>query len=250
MAPNECDWEQPGVAHGILPADLTHVSRHVSCVAPCLDTRLGNRRHDVIKFPAPKRASYLQASATVEASAFIFLLPQQFAGTCRDTSFAALQGSAAEQWCAFPDPAGKRGWRARGERAEWFLEEDHTWEKFPFAALLPRDVFAEVARAARGLLLRKARMASLHRRRFSSALAHDSNLAEGFFVALIAALRCFRSAIALSVAVFFIQRVNKHRSQQTATGIPPAPRRRQINAVRQTNGPRRFPQRSKGLDPK
>ena len=69
-------------------------------------------------------------------------------------------------------------------------------------------------------------------------------------MALIAALRCFRSAIALSVAVFFIQRVNKHRSQQTATGIPPAPRRRQINAVRQTNGPRRFPQRSKGLDPK
>ena len=213
-----------------------------------------------------------------------FLLPQQFAGTCRDAGFAALHGSAAEQWCAFPDPAGKRGWRARGERAEWFLEEDHTWEKFPFAALLPRDVFAEVARAARGvllrraqfagtcrdaglaallprdvfdevaraargLLLRRARMKSLHRRRFSSALAHDSNLAEGFLVALIAALRCFRSAIALSVAVFFIQRVNKHRSQQTATGIPPAPRRRQINAVRQTNGPRRFPQRSKGLDP-
>ena len=179
-----------------------------------------------------------------------FLLPQQFAGTCRDAGFAALHGSAAEQWCAFPDLAGKRGWRARGERAEWFLEEDHTWEKFPFAALLPRDVFAEVARAARGLLLRKARMASLHRRRFSSALAHDSNLAEGFFAALIAALRCFRSAIALSVAVFFIQRLDKHCSQQTATGIPPAPRRRQINAVRQTNGPRRFPQRSKGLDPK
>ena len=69
-------------------------------------------------------------------------------------------------------------------------------------------------------------------------------------MALIAALRCFRSAIALSVAVFFIQRVNKHRSQQTATGIPPASRRRQINAVRQTDGPRRFPQRSRGLDPK
>ena len=69
-------------------------------------------------------------------------------------------------------------------------------------------------------------------------------------MALIAALRCFRSAIALSVAVFFIQRLDKHCSQQTATGIPPAPRRRQINAVRQTNGPRRFPQRSKGLDPK
>ena len=79
VAPNECDWEQPGVAHGILPADLTHVSRHVSCVAPCLDTRLGNRRHDVIKFPAPKRASYLQASATVEASAFMF----PFAATVR-----------------------------------------------------------------------------------------------------------------------------------------------------------------------
>ena len=110
----------------------------------------------VIKFPAPKRASYLQASATVEASAFIFLLPQQFAGTCRDAGFAAL---------------------------------------------LPRDVFAEVARAARGLLLRRARMRSLHRRRFSSALALDSNLAEGFFVALIAALRCFRSAIALSVSM-------------------------------------------------
>ena len=113
VAPNECDWEQPGVAHGILPADLTHVSRHVSCVAPCLDTRLGYRRHDVIKFPAPKGASYLQASATVEASAFIFLLPQQFAGTCRDAGFAAL---------------------------------------------LPRDVFAEVARAARGFLFRRARM--------------------------------------------------------------------------------------------
>ena len=69
-------------------------------------------------------------------------------------------------------------------------------------------------------------------------------------MALIAALRCFRIAIALSVAVFFIQRVNKHRSQQTATGIPPAPRRRQINAVRQTDGPGRFPQRSRGLDPK
>ena len=107
-----------------------------------------------------------------------FLLPQQFAGTCRDAGFAAL---------------------------------------------LPRDVFAEVARAARGLLLRRARMKSLHRRRFSSALAHDSNLAEAFFVALMAALRCLRSAIALSVAVFFIQRVNKHRSQQTAAGIPPAP---------------------------
>ena len=147
----------------------------------------------MIKFPAPKTASYLQASATVEASAFIFPLPQQFAGTCRDVGFAAL---------------------------------------------LPRDVFAEVARAARGLLLRRARMASLHRRRFSSAFAHDSNLAEGFFVALIAALRCFRSAIALSVAVFFIQRVNKHRSQQTATGIPPVPRRRQINAVRQTGDDR------------
>ena len=134
VTPNECDWEQPGVAHGILPADLTHVSRHVSCVAPCLNTRLGNRRHDVIKFPAPKRASYLQASATVEASAFIFLLPQQFAGTCRDAGFAALP---------------------------------------------PRDVFAEVARAARRLLLRRARMNFLHRRRFSSALEHDSNLAEG-----------------------------------------------------------------------
>ena len=100
-----------------------------------------------------------------------FLLPQQFAGTCRDAGFAAL---------------------------------------------LPRDVFAEVARAARGLLLRRARMKTLHRRRFSSALAHDSNLAEGFFVALMAALRCLRSAIALSVAVFFIQRV-------FAAGIPPAP---------------------------
>ena len=42
-------------------------------------------------------------------------------------------------------------------------------------------------------------------------------------MALMAALRCLRSAIALSVAVFFIQRVNKHRSQQTAAGIPPAP---------------------------
>ena len=98
-----------------------------------------------------------------------FLLPQQFAGTCRDAGFAAL---------------------------------------------LPRDVFAEVARAARGLLLRllrRARMKFLHRRRFSSALAHDSNLAEGFFEALIAALRCFRSAIALSVALFFIQRLKQHR---------------------------------------
>ena len=73
------------------------------------------------------------------------------------------------------------------------------------ALLLPRDVF-----------LRRARMKSLHRRRFSSALAHDSNLAEGVFVALMAALRCVRRAIASSVAVFFIQRVNKHRSQQTA----------------------------------
>ena len=107
-----------------------------------------------------------------------FLLPQQFAGTCRDAGFAAL---------------------------------------------LPRDVFAEVARAARGLLLRRARMKSLHRRRFSSALAHDSNLTERVFVAVMAALRCLRSAIALSVAVFRIQRVNKHRSQQTAAGIPSAP---------------------------
>ena len=133
-----------------------------------------------------------------------FLLPQQFAGTCRDEGFAAL---------------------------------------------LPRDVFAEVARAARRLLLRRARMNFLHRRRFSSALEHDSNLAEGFFVVLIAALRSFRSAIALSVAVFFIQRVKRkrNRAQQTATGIPPAPPQRQINAVRQTDGPRRFPQRSKDL---
>ena len=101
---------------------------------------------------------------------FCFLLPQQFAGTCRDASFAAL---------------------------------------------LPRGVFAEVARAARGLLLRRARIKSLHRRRFSSALVHDSNLAEGFFVALMAALRCLRSVIALPVAVFFIQRVFD-------AGIPPA----------------------------
>ena len=42
-------------------------------------------------------------------------------------------------------------------------------------------------------------------------------------MALMAALRCLRSAIALSVAVSFIQRVNKHRPQQTAAGIPPAP---------------------------
>ena len=123
----------------------------------------------MIKFPAPKTASYLQASATVEASAFIFLLPQQFAGTCRDATFAAL---------------------------------------------LPRDAFAEVARAARGLLLRKARMTSLIRRRFSSALAHDSNFAKGFFVVLIAALRCFRSAIALVLAVLFIQRVNPSLSPE------------------------------------
>ena len=79
VAPNECDWEQPGVAHGMHPADLTHVSRHVSCIAPCLDTRVGNHRHDVIKFPSPKRASYLQASATVEASASKF----PFAATVR-----------------------------------------------------------------------------------------------------------------------------------------------------------------------
>ena len=91
-----------------------------------------------------------------------------------------------------------------------------------FAALLARDVFAEVARAESGLLLRRTRMKYLHRRRFSSALVHDSNLAEGFFVALIAALRCLRSAIALSVAAFFIQRMNKHRSQKTAAGISPA----------------------------
>ena len=194
----------------------------------------------MITFPAPKRASYLQASATVEASAFIFLLPQQFAGTCRDAGFAALLPR---------DVFAEVARAARGlllRRAQFA----GTCRDAGFASLLPRDVFAKVARAARGLLLRRARMKSLHRRRFSSALAHDSNLAEGFFVALIAALRCFRSAIALSVAVFFIQRVNKHRSQQTATGIPPASRRRQINAVRQTDGPRRVPQRSKGLDPK
>ena len=113
-----------------------------------------------------------------------FLLPQQFAGTCRDAGFAAL------------------------------LPRDVF---AGFAALLP--CFAATARR----FLRRARMKSLHRRRFSSALAHDSNLAEAFFVALMAALRCLRSAIALSVAVFFIQRVNKHRSQQTAAGIPPAP---------------------------
>ena len=106
-----------------------------------------------------------------------FLLPQQFAGTCRDAGFAAL------------------------------LPRDVF---AGFAALLP--CFAATARR----FLRRSRMKSLHRRRFSSALAHDSNLAEGFFVALMAALRCLRSAIALSVAVFFIQRV-------FAAGIPPAP---------------------------
>ena len=107
VAPNECDWKQPGVTHGILPADLTHVSRHVSCVAPCLDTRLGNRRHDVIKFPAPKRASYLQASATVEASASIF----PFAATvrwhvsrCRLCSTARLRGRAVVR---LPGPCGQ-----------------------------------------------------------------------------------------------------------------------------------------------
>ena len=62
VTPNECDWEQPGVAHGILPADLTRVSQHISCVAPCLNTRLGNHRHDVMKFPAPKTASFLNAT--------------------------------------------------------------------------------------------------------------------------------------------------------------------------------------------
>ena len=113
-----------------------------------------------------------------------FLLPQQFAGTCRDAGFAALLPRDDFAGCA---------------------------------ALLP--CFAATARR----FLRRARMKSLHRRRFSSALAHDSNLAEGFFVALMAALRCLRSAMALSVAVFFIQRVNKHRSQQTAAGTPPAP---------------------------
>ena len=75
-----------------------------------------------------------------------FLLPQQFAGTCRDAGFAAL---------------------------------------------LPRDDFAEVTRAARGLLLRRARMKSLHRRRFSSALAHDSNLAEGVFRGLDSSVALF-----------------------------------------------------------
>ena len=108
-----------------------------------------------------------------------FLLPQQFAGTCRDAGFAALVPRGV---LCFPLPL----------------------LSFAFALL-------SVA-----LLARRARIKTLHRRRFSSALAHDSNLAEGFFVALMAALRCLRSAIALSVAVFFIQRVNKHRSQQTA----------------------------------
>jgi len=95
-------------------------------------------------------------------------------------------------------------------------------------------------------------MKFLHRRRFSSALVRDSNLADGLFVALIVALRCLRSAIALtieafriqqmnkllarfssalrclrsaivfSVAVFFIQRMHKHRSEKTAAGISPA----------------------------
>ena len=39
-------------------------------------------------------------------------------------------GSAAGQWRAFQDPAGKRGWRSRGERAEWFLEGDPAWKKY------------------------------------------------------------------------------------------------------------------------
>ena len=113
-----------------------------------------------------------------------FLLPQQFAGTCRDAGFAAL------------------------------LPRDVV---AGFEALLP--CFAATARR----FLRITRMKSLHRRRFSSALAHDSNLAESFFVALLAAFLSLRSKMALSVSVFFIQRVSKHRSQQTAAWIPPAP---------------------------
>ena len=72
-----------------------------------------------------------------------------------------------------------------------------------FSALLPRPVFAEMARAARCFLLRRARMQFLLRRRFSSALARDSNLATGFFVALMAAFRCMRSTIASPLAVLF-----------------------------------------------
>ena len=229
VAPNECDWEQPRVAHGMHPADLTHVSRHVSCIAPCLDTRVGNHRHDVIKFPSPKRASYLQASATVEASASKFPfaatvrwhVPRwRLCSTATARRFCMLRSTAtvlccyhATFFCSFcrNSSLARAAMQALQHCYRPILLQalQHCYR----ALLLPRDYY----------FLRRARMKSLHRRRFSSALARDSNLAEGFFVALMAALRFVRSAIAWSVAVFFIQRVNKRRSKQTAAGIPPAP---------------------------
>ena len=72
-----------------------------------------------------------------------------------------------------------------------------------FATLLPRYVLVEVAQATRDFLLRKrrARMRSLDRRRTSSLDVHDSKFAEGLFLAFTAALRCFLSAIAFAIAV-------------------------------------------------
>ena len=143
---------------------------------------------------------------TLQQMHVFLLLPQQFAGTCRDPGFAILlpRDVFAEVARASQDLLLRKAKFAR------------TCRDAGFAALLPRDVFIEVAHAMRDFLLRKrrARMRSLDRRRTSSRIVHDSNFAEGLFVAFTAALRCFRSAIALVLAVFFIQRVNPSLSPE------------------------------------
>ena len=41
-----------------------------------------------------------------------------------------VTGTTPSQWRAFLGQDGQRGWRTGGEREEWFLEGDPTWEQF------------------------------------------------------------------------------------------------------------------------
>ena len=82
--------EQATVIRDALSSKSAHCVFHAAKVR-LLVLQHSNRRHDVIKFPAPKRATYSRPLPPSKQVHLCFHLPQQFAGTRRDAGFAALQ---------------------------------------------------------------------------------------------------------------------------------------------------------------